>query len=101
MHKMPHTPEARAKMRASKLGKPAPWRRRQTIVVDAVTLYRCGACGRFYRYEDFPPEKHTLLGIKSACRSCHSQCSIATRDPANTRRLRRESEARRRARAND
>ncbi len=98
MHNVPHTAAARSRISASKRGRPVPAKRRPKMVVDGITLYRCGACLEFLPRERFHSERRTLFGIKSQCRRCHGRCSVASRNPENQRRLRRESEARRRAR---
>lgn len=97
-HCMPHTDEAKAKMRASHLGKPAPWRHRQSKEIDGIMLYRCGSCGGFFPVEGFHKSKRTSLGIKSDCKPCHSAISIASRDQETTRAAGRRNEAARRAR---
>lgn len=90
MHNKPHSEEAKAKMRAARLGKPAPWKHRETRQQDGVTLYRCGTCGRFLPFDGFYKTNRTLLGIKSQCKACHSECSIRTRDKDNHRIKSRE-----------
>lgn len=90
-HCIPHTDATKAKMRTAHLGKPAPWKHRETRQQDGVTLYKCGTCGRFFPFDGFYKTKRTLLGIKSQCKACHSECSIRTRDKENHRAKRRES----------
>lgn len=98
MHNKPHTAATKERIRAAKLGKPAPWRRRACISVFGVTLWQCGHCRQFLPADRFHKSNRTLLGLKSDCKQCHSEMSLRSRDPENTRRLRREAEARRRAR---
>lgn len=98
MHNRPHTEAAKAKMSAARLGKPAPWKHRATRLVDGTKHYRCGRCDGFFGAADFYRDARKLDGLKSECRACHSLVSLATRDPENTKLLRRRSEAVRRAR---
>lgn len=97
-HNVPHTAAAKAKMSKAHMGKPVPWKHRESKVENSIRLWRCGKCGKFFPKVDFYKNKKTLLGIKSTCKHCHNSVSIASRDAENTKRLRRESEARRRAR---
>ena len=97
-HCVPHTEEAKAKMRAAHIGKPAPWRLRPSKEVDGIMHYRCGRCKEFFTKDGFHNSTRSSLGIKSDCKSCHSAISIASRDPEKTRAARRRSEATRRAR---
>jgi 5-methylcytosine-specific restriction endonuclease McrA len=97
-HCMPHTEEAKAKMRAAHIGKPAPWKHRPSKEVDGILLYRCGRCGEFLPKDCFHKSKRSSLGIKSESKPCHSAVSIATRDPETTRAAGRRNEATRRAR---
>ncbi len=97
-HNVPHTPEARAKMRKAHLGKPCPWSRRDTRVESGVTLYICGACKQFKPREGFYTNKRTLLGLTSQCRKCHTQTGLASRDREKALVSNRRSEAKRRAR---
>lgn len=97
-HCMPHTDEAKAKMRVAHLGKPAPWKHRQSKEIDGTMHYRCGHCGGFFPIEGFHRSKRNSLGIKSDCKSCHSAISIASRDPETTRAAGRRNESARRAR---
>lgn len=80
MHNKPHTEETKAKMRAARLGKPAPWKHRATQEVGGVTHYQCGTCKDFKPATNFYANKRTLLGIKSQCKGCHSATSIASRN---------------------
>ena len=97
-HNKPHTIESRQKMSKAHLGIPNLWRRRDTKVVDNVILYVCGTCKQFKPHEEFYTEKRTLLGIKSQCKTCHSQSSISSRDPETTKANKRKDQAIRRAR---
>lgn len=60
--------------------------------------WKCSSCGVLKEAGEFHQDKRTPNGLKSQCKACHNRRSIETRDPENTRRLRSESEARRRAR---
>lgn len=80
MHNKPHTAEARRKMSEARTGRPNLSRRRPTIEVDSVVHYRCAKCCQFLPFEMFYKTKRTLLGIKSECRACHIETSIASRD---------------------
>lgn len=93
-----HTLEARAKMRAAHLGKPAPWKLRATRVSNGETLFRCGSCKEFLARDKFHRSGRVSIGIKSQCKVCHSKCSIASRDPVKKRAATTRSEAARRAR---
>lgn len=97
-HCVPHTLEARAKMRAARIGKPAPWKRRKTRAFFGVVVYRCSRCRLFFDRDGFYANKRTLFGLKSECRRCHGATSIASRDPEATRARSRVDEANRRAR---
>ena len=97
-HCTPHTEASKAKMSAARKGKPATWRRRPTIEVEGVTLFRCGRCMQFLPRGAFYSTKRTLLGITYDCKPCHSAVSISSRDPATTRAARQRSESTRRAR---
>lgn len=92
-HCIPHSEEARLKMRMARLGKPAPWKVRPTKLVDGVMLYRCGTCHDFLARESFYKTKRTQVGITSACKKCHTECSMRTRDKDNHRKTRRENAA--------
>lgn len=97
-HKVPHTAEAKAKMSASHSGKPAPWKHRESKVVDGITVYRCGRCAQFFPVNDFHADRRTLLGIKSTCKACHNLVNVASRNPVNKREKAVVYEASRRAR---
>jgi 5-methylcytosine-specific restriction endonuclease McrA len=97
-HCVPHTEAAKEKMRAARLGKPAPWKQRPTKTVDGVVLYRCGRCAGFFPKDRFHSSSRTSIGIKSDCKPCHSKVSIASRNPDTTRAAGRRNEAARRAR---
>jgi 5-methylcytosine-specific restriction endonuclease McrA len=97
-HCMPHTSEARARMSAAHAGRPRPWRRRPTKMVDGVMQYRCGRCRMFFAREGFHTSKRDAFGIKTNCKPCHSKISIASRDPVITRLNGQRAEAARRAR---
>ena len=86
-HCIPHTEAAKEKMRKVRLGKPAPWKHRETRQQDGVTLYRCGSCGGFFPFDGFYKNTKTLLGIKSQCKTCHISTSMESRDKDNARRL--------------
>lgn len=98
MHNKPHSPEAKKKMSDARRGKPAPWRHRPSKMINGYQHWRCGRCGEFFLRSGFYKNNRTLLGIKSECKQCHSEGYLRSRDPVNTRRLKKESEARRRAR---
>lgn len=98
-HCKPHTAEAKARISRAKTGKPNFLKRRKSKIVDGIEYFQCGSCKSFFPKSGFHLNNRTLLGIKSQCKSCHGRCSILSRNPENTRRLRRECQARRRARA--
>jgi len=97
-HCVPHTETAKARMRESHLGKPAPWKRREIRTVNGVELFACGKCKRMLARELFYAEKRTVLGIKSECKECHCEGSMRTRNADLARAAKRRSEAIRRAR---
>lgn len=97
-HNIPHTAEARAKMRKSHLGTAAPWKHRPSHEIGGVTVYRCGRCSCFFSKEHFHKSNRSTLGIKTDCKACHSVVSIASRDPEKTKASKQRSEAARRAR---
>ena len=103
MHCIPHTAEAKAKIAAGNIrahkGRPCPWRRRPSVVKNGVTLWRCRICVNFYPKSFFGPNKRTILGIQSECRTCQNAYSIRARDPQKHREEKIRSEGRRRARA--
>lgn len=68
MHNKPHTEESKLKMKNARTGIPNYWRRRETIIENGVTLYKCGTCGEFKEYNDFYKDKRTIFGIKSECK---------------------------------
>ena len=98
MHNVPHTEAAKEKMRISHTGIMLPWKQRRSIEINGERLWRCGRCGGYFPREDFYKDNRTVLGMKSECKACHTSTSIKSRDLANTKRLGREAEARRRAR---
>lgn len=85
-------------MRIAHQGKSAPWKRRAMRTIDGVEHWRCSSCSRFLFATEFHRDNRIAHGLKSECKKCHSKNLMKSRDPQNTRRLRRESEARRRAR---
>jgi 5-methylcytosine-specific restriction endonuclease McrA len=97
-HCMPHTDEAKDKMRVSHTGVPVPWKHRENKIVDSIQLWKCGRCFEFFPKEGFYKNKRTLLGITSECRKCHTQVSLLTRDKEKTKARRIINEANRRAR---
>jgi len=68
-----------------KIGKPNHSRRRLSLVVDGVMLYKCGVCNKFKEYDDFPKDKRTLLGITYDCKKCRVIFSLANRDKDKAR----------------
>lgn len=85
-HHVPHTAAAKAKMRASRLGKPQPSKYRPMMVRDdGITMYRCGVCAEFKPREDFYRDNRTSLGLTSGCKGCHMRTAIRTRSPSSTR----------------
>jgi ribosomal protein S27AE len=74
-------------MSAARKGKPAPWKHRESRVVDGVAVYRCGRCAGFFPLDGFYKDKRTTLGIKSECKGCHTATTISSRDPENARAL--------------
>jgi 5-methylcytosine-specific restriction endonuclease McrA len=97
-HCTPHTPETRAKMRASHLGVPCPHKRRPFIVTDGVTMWRCGRCFKFFPEDGFYRSKRrSIPPIKSECRACHCRTSIKSRNLHTYRHQKRIDEANRRA----
>jgi 5-methylcytosine-specific restriction endonuclease McrA len=97
-HNIPHTAEARAKMRESHLGTAAPWKHRPSHEIGGVTVYRCGRCACFFSKEHFHKSNRSTLGIKTDCKACHSAISIASRNAETTRANGQRAEAARRAR---
>lgn len=94
-HCIPHTPEAKAKMSIARMG--IATHVRPIEIMNGITLYRCGSCKRMLPRECFYQTKRSRLGIRSQCRTCHSECSIRSRDPLKTRASKVISEAKRRA----
>ena len=85
MHNTPHS-DATKKILSEKLkGLPNYKNRREMRVTDGLTLYRCGACLEFKPFEDFYKNKRTVFGITSACKKCHMESSIRTRDKEKAR----------------
>ncbi len=85
MHNKPHTENAKAKMRAARLGVPALWKHRPSRIVGGAVEYRCGRCGLFFQRGNFYKNNRTILGIKNQCKACHIEGSIRTRDIKKTR----------------
>ena len=80
MHNKPHSEESKMKISEAHKGIKNESRRRETVVKDGVTLYRCGTCKKFKPYEDFYKNKRTILGITSECKKCHCEESMKTRN---------------------
>jgi len=92
MHNMPHSKEARLRMSNSHIGTPCLHKRRETIIKNGETLYRCSSCGKFKPYSEFYKNKRTILGIKSSCKKCHCIESVRTRNKEKARDKNREYE---------
>lgn len=97
MHDKPHSEAAKKKMSDARKGIPNYARRRETVIVDGETLYKCGRCGEFKPYDGFYKDKRTILGITSQCRKCHGQTNIRSRNKeaareANKLYMRRRTE---------
>jgi len=91
MHNKPHTIESRDKISKAKIGIPAIWNRRETIISEVGTvLYKCGKCFNFFPYEGFYKNNRTILGITNCCKKCHCQTSISSRNKENHRMYNRE-----------
>lgn len=90
MHNKPHTEESKIKMSISHKGKPNYSRRRETIEIDGILLYRCSTCKEFKPYGDFYKNKRTILGITSECKKCYIDTSIRTRNKENAREKNRQ-----------
>ena len=97
-HCIPHSAAAKLKMSLARKGKPCLSRRRESMMVDGLQFFHCGRCGKFFPRSGFYKNKRTILGMTSECRKCHSEVSIATRNPERTKRRRIKDEANRRAR---
>lgn len=65
--------------------------KRETVERNGVTHWRCSSCKELFPPDGFHKNRRSPLGITSACRKCHNATALRTRDPENTRRLRRES----------
>jgi len=96
-HNIPHTEEAKDKIRKAKLGVPLIKKRRKLILLDGLRHWKCSTCLRVLPEGSFYKSKRTWNGITNECRNCHIKCSIKTRDKANSNRLGRESMRRQRA----
>jgi 5-methylcytosine-specific restriction endonuclease McrA len=98
-HCIPHTTEARAKMSASRRGKPNVAKRRKVIVVDGVECFECSKCHAVLPRDRFYKSTRQIAGISSECKPCHIETSRATRTPAIAQEIKRASEMNRRAKA--
>lgn len=98
MHCIPHTASTKKRISLSKLGKPQFQNRRDTRIEGNITLWKCGRCRKFFPRDGFYKNKRTILGLTSECRKCHSEVSIASRDPVLTRKRKVKDQANRNAR---
>jgi hypothetical protein len=80
MHTTAHTPESREKMRILHLGKSAFWNRKESKIIDGITLYKCSSCGNFMSADFYYKNKRNPIGITLQCKKCHIETSIATRN---------------------
>lgn len=67
---------------------------RKKKVVRGTEHFECNECRKFFPRSGFYTNKRMACGIHSACKSCHIQIAMKSRDPENTRKIRRESAAR-------
>lgn len=95
MHDKPHTPEARAKMRAAHEGR-VYQPRRQSQIVDGVEVWQCATCGEWKPREAFYGNKRQRCGLTSDCRPCHNAANVRARNRNRSRITNREYERRRR-----
>lgn len=102
---LPHSPEnsfwsfrkkvgLRSRLQQSSTKKPR-------VVVDGVTLYRCGGrCERFLSSDNFhKPSKNNkgILGFRALCKQCHTEVALRTASPSRRREAKVRSEMKRRA----
>lgn len=67
-------------------------RLRKYIIEKGTKLWQCNGCKQWLPTDMFYKNKGNIISnITSRCKSCHIEQSMRTRDPDNTRRLRRES----------
>jgi NAD-dependent dihydropyrimidine dehydrogenase PreA subunit len=66
-------------------------------LIDGVECWLCPSCMLWVPRNGYYGDKRRWNGIKTQCKKCHTEGNIRTRDKENTRRLRRESMARRRS----
>lgn len=72
-HTKPHTPEAKEKIRRSRLGKPRPEITRLNYVIEGVMKYQCSKCEQFMVVEAFYPSVNSKFGLTSVCKTCMKQ----------------------------
>ena len=71
---------------------------KRTMSMGGIQLWLCPLCKRWLPLKAYYKDKRTTNGGTSRCKTCHMETSLRTRDPDNTRRLRREHMRRARAR---
>jgi len=98
-HNVPHTQEAKDKIRKAKQGVPLLKKRREPSVIEGVNHWKCPVCMEILPESYFYKSKRTWNGITNECKKCHSEVSLRTRDKVNARKLSREHM--RRARINN
>ena len=73
-------------------------RRRPSMSVKGIIIYRCGKCKKYFPRDGFYKNKRTILGLTSECRQCHTLTAFASLDKEANRKRKVVQEANRRAR---
>jgi hypothetical protein len=76
-------------------------KRKQSAIFDGMECWQCPTCERWLPGNEFHKDKRTPNGLKSQCKSCHSESSLRTRDIENKRQANRFYERQRQAKKKD
>lgn len=68
--------------------------RKQPRIVDGRKQWFCPKCKDWLDEDCFYKTTRTWSGVRNHCKKCHTESVMRTRDPVNTRRIRRENMSR-------